>query len=202
MENSFEWQTICQCIKNSPKDIQTKTEKEIAYSPMVNIEDAMLKTVVANTSGICIDKRIRVLGHESIKSHGIGYYNSKFHQKEFLLVAHDVFGGLFAIKIGECDSGAKDVWYFAPDTLRWENLEINYQLFLNWIIMGNTAQFYSAMRWDDENDYISKIADNEMILFYPFLWSQECCINLASKKIVPCEELIELNFEWQRKIYG
>lgn len=40
------------------------------------------------------------------------------------------------------------------------------------------------------------IGEMQAVLFYPFLWSNECTVETASKKIVPLKELIALNAEY------
>ena len=66
----------------------------------------------------------------------------------------------------------KTIHYFAPDTLQWEDLEINYEEFLNWIIEDDITDFYE-----------------------PFLWPKECDLNKAFKKIVPYKDLLVNNFQ-------
>lgn len=52
-------------------------------------------------------------------------------------------GGLFAIKEGY-------VYYFAPNTNKWENLEVYYTQFLDWILNNTQGinKFYKLFRWN------------------------------------------------------
>ena len=45
-----------------------------------------------------------------------------------------------------------------------------------------------------------KLDFNKGYLIYPFLWSRECDINTADKKPVDYLELINLNFDFSKKL--
>ena len=55
-----------------------------------------------------------------------------------LVVAYDVVGGFFALNgggLGEQPS----VYYFAPDTLEWEDTELSYSEFVIWLASGRLS---------------------------------------------------------------
>lgn len=164
-----------------------------------------LGSIVLNTSGIVIDNWIRILGHDSNVNRGIISYNSieecgiATKIDKMLIVADDVVGGLFALNAGKFSEGIGEVWYFAPDTLEWESLEMQYSEFIAWIAQGNIDEFYSTMRWSTWKEDCKNIKFNEAILIYPFLWSNEIQLEKADKKIVPTEELLKINQEYSKK---
>lgn len=55
------------------------------------------------------------------------------------------------------------------------------------------------MRWENWEADCSKISFENVMHIYPFLWAKECNINTASKKIVPFNELFDLNLEFWAK---
>ena len=112
------------------------------------------------------------------------------------LVASDVLGGLFAINIYE---GKNLIWYFAPDTLEWKCMDMQYNEFLAWCMQGDIDEFYSTIRWNNWKDDVKNIGINFALLIYPFLWSRECDIETASKKMVSIDEVIKINFEYHKK---
>ena len=116
-----------------------------------------------------------------------------------LIVATDVVGGIFAINLGKFDEGIGDVWYFAPDTLDWEDLELRYSEFIAWLAQGNIDEFYSSMRWTNWRESAKNVEFDKSILIYPFLWSEEVNIETASKSIVPFDELFATNMEYRDK---
>ena len=110
-----------------------------------------------------------------------------------------VGGGLFALNLERFEEAQNAVWYFAPDTLEWESLDVSYTGFIKWVLTGDTEGFYSSMRWDSWEQDCKTISFEEVMLIYPFLWANECNINTASKKAVPFNELYNLNLENWRK---
>lgn len=116
-----------------------------------------------------------------------------------LIVATDVVGGIFAINSGKFDEGIGDVWYFAPDTLDLEDLELRYSEFIAWLAQGNIDEFYSSMRWTNWRESAKNVEFDKAILIYPFLWSEEVNIETASKSIVPFDELFATNMEYREK---
>lgn len=117
------------------------------------------------------------------------------------IVATDVVGGLFAINISRYDEGNNDIWYFAPDTLEWESLEMQYNDFVSWALNGNVDDFYQSMRWENWRKECQSISFDDAFLIYPFLWAKECNLETVSKKIVPMDEIISLNFDYMVKLY-
>ena len=165
-----------------------------------------LGSIVLNTSGIVIDNWIRILGHDSNINRGILSYNLIGENgiatkvDKMLIVADDVVGGLFALNFGKFPEGIGEVWYFAPDTLEWELLGMQYSEFIAWVAQGNINEFYSNMRWSTWKEDCKNVKFNEAILIYPFLWSNEIELEKADKKIVSAEELIKLNQEYYKKL--
>lgn len=66
----------------------------------------------------------------------------------------DVADGVLALNARKFSDGIGDVWYFTPDTLEWESVEIKYSEFIYWIIMGNTDEFYCTLRRKQMEDNI------------------------------------------------
>lgn len=166
---------------------------------------SVLGSIILNTSGIVIDNWIRILGHGSNINRGILSYNSigengvAMKVDKMLIVADDVVGGLFALNAGKFSEGIGEVWYFAPDTLEWESLEMQYSEFIAWLAQGNVDEFYSTVRWSTWKEDCKNVKFNEAILIYPFLWSNEIQLEKADKKIVPVVELLEINQEYSKK---
>lgn len=147
-----------------------------------------LGSIILNTFGIVIDNWIRILGYDNEINRDILSYNLIDENgvatkiDKILIVADDVVGGLFALNAGKFSERIGEVWYFAPDTLEWEALEMQYSEFVSWIAQGNIDEFYNTMRWSTWNEYCKNIKFNEAILIYPFLWSKEIELEEAYKK--------------------
>ena len=207
--NNSSWESI--------QEILSKSNREVLYNStnMVNTKvildklqisgNSFLGAIIQNTSGVLIDNWIRLLGSDSKNNRGIVSYNlineDGIAEKidKMLIVADDIVGGVFALNAGRFSEGIGDVWYFAPDTLEWESLEMKYSEFIAWIAQGEIDEFYSTMRWSLWKEDSKSVNFNEAILIYPFLWSNEIQIEKADKKIVPVEELFDINQEYSKK---
>ena len=151
-------------------------------------ESTVLETIANNVSLILVNKYLRILGtgdspYESV--HGfIEEFQKVFHEQRYI-VAHDAFGGLFASEY--------TVFYFSPDNLHWEDLGINYEGFINWIVDKDIGDFYESFLWPESDDLLSQVASDQGVFVYPFFWTKEYNANMASRKIVPYRELLEIN---------
>lgn len=208
-ENNNElWLEIEEMFRTSKIDININKDVdsgavEICDALKISSESA-LGAIVLNTSGIVFDNWIRLYGCDTDDRNGISKINFMSEDGELhridrmLIVATDVVGGIFAINAGKFDDGIGDIWYFAPDTLDWENLELKYSQFLAWLSKGNVEEFYKTMKWEGWREYSKDVGFDEGILIYPFLWAEELDIENASKSIVPYEELFDLSMEHRR----
>lgn len=203
------WEKLKKMFSDSNKNIklnQSKTNNRQGTLDKLKITSkSALGSILFNTFGITVDNWIRVLGSENQENRGILSYN-KIDENgvantidKMLIVADDVVGGIFALNAGKFSDGIGDVWYFAPDTLQWESLEMKYSEFISWIAMGDTDEFYSTLRWSKWKNDVSNLTFDEAILVYPFLWSNEVEIEKADKKAVPVEELLNINQEYSKK---
>lgn len=209
MDNDL-WQDINEMLMSSNRQVVInldKLENGIKSIDVLQVTSkSVLGSIILNTAGIVIDNWIRILGHESDTNIGILSYNLVDQNgvatkiDKMLIVAYDVVGGLFALNAGKFNIGIGEVWYFAPDTLEWESLEMQYSEFMAWVAQGNIDEFYSTMRWSTWKETCKDIKFDEAILIYPFLWSNEIQIEKADKNKVPVEELFKINQEYSKKI--
>ena len=203
------WEELNKMFCNSNRNIMLSRVKmsngQDALDALKITSKSALGSVIFNTAGITVDNWIRVLGSENEENRGILSYNKIGEDgvakniDKMLIVADDVVGGVFALNAGKFSVGIGDVWYFAPDTLQWESLEMKYSEFISWIAIGNTDEFYRTLRWSKWKDDVCNVTFDEAILIYPFLWSNEIEIEMAEKKLVPVEELLKINQEYSTK---
>lgn len=194
------WEEICKTIRNSQNEIKICPIEHSNSIDFHKIRDPYLSSIINNSSGIRINKWIHLLGHDSNGTKGFDFFNNTFSNLGVIIIAYDLIGGLFAINTEMLRTGKNHILYFAPDKLEWEDLEFDYLNFLNWCFNGDISVFYDFMKCDEIINLVSNISENEMILIYPFLWSKEFNLTTSLKKIVPCEELIKLNFDFCEKI--
>jgi hypothetical protein len=157
--------------------------------------------IIYRTGGILIDHGwLRILGSGSPKlNRGIMQWNkSKTFEREgekggFLLIADDILGGYFAINAGTLGDQIGNVYYFAQDTLAWEDLECGYAGFIYWALKGDIQQFYATFRWKTWKQDVKMLDGNQVYNFIPFLWTKEGKdINRVSRRAIPIEENYKL----------
>lgn len=198
------WSSINKAILESKKNIKVYDGDNIAgkeiCKKMYIPTDSVLGSVVYNVKSIYIDKWVIILGQND--KTGIMNFNliDDICKNGMFIVAADVVGGIFAININRYAEGKNNIWYFAPDTLEWEDMKISYAEYISWLINGDIDSFYESFRWSNWQEDVVDLEFGQGILVYPFFWAKECEIETASKKKVPIEELVKLNFEYRKKI--
>jgi hypothetical protein len=110
-----------------------------------------------------------------------------------LLVGDDVLGGFFAVNGGALEGPQGNVFYLAPDTLEWEDLERGYADFIGWACKGDVAGFYEGMRWPGWEAEVAALPTDRGFHLSPPLWSRESRQGPVSRRAVPLEELWELH---------
>lgn len=193
------WKQIESMFNKSDKNVQIIYHNVVSEDELKVQLDKVLTSIMENTAGVAIDNWIRILGHSGENHLGVISVNELCKENSFfkglLIVAYDAVGGVFAINLERFEEGRGNVWYFAPDTLEWEDFEMNYSEFIAWTVQGDTDEFYADMRWKDWKKDCSILEFGKAYLIYPFLWAEECIIEEAVKKVVPLEELVNLNVE-------
>jgi len=190
---------------NKPVNIlqpDIKKSKAVLLDLQITV-NSILGTVAYLTGGISVDSGwLRILGggndafQRTLSSWNQINMDGKCERYPgTLLVADDVLGGFYAMNGGAFNGKTGDVFYFAPETQKWESLEMPYSSFLQWAITGDLDLFYKSFRWDGWKKEILTMKFDQSLLFYPFLWSEEVNISDRTKKVVPIEELWNLSMQ-------
>ena len=177
-------------IKNSKNNIIIKKRTNENDDILNILNNKLLQMIVDNTEFIKVNYIIRIFGSK-IKEENDKYLDYIPHH--YLIIANDVFGGLFALN-------KDNIMYFAIDTLEWESLDIDYPQFIIWVIGNDILSFYEEFIDDEIKNLIPKIDFNSCIQFYPYPYTKEFNINSSSKKIISSDELIKLNFDVAKQI--
>lgn len=105
------------------------------------------------------------------------------------VIAYDVAGGFFALNGGRFGEEGYSVYYFAPDTLEWENTELTYSAFLEWLANGDLELYYRTFRWSNWQEDVTSMDANQVISYFPPLWSEEGTAETSSRKAIAVTEL-------------
>jgi hypothetical protein len=97
------------------------------------------------------------------------------------------------------DSGK--IYYFSPDNLEYEPLDITYSQFLEFCFNNDLDKFYEGNRWKGWREEVSKLKADEVFNFYPFLSSKEGNdINKNIRKVIPIGEQYSLNLDLRKQL--
>jgi len=121
----------------------------------------------------------------------------------FLLIADDAVGGFYALDGGALGTKPGEVFYFAPDSLRWESMNgMSYSQFLAWSFSESVGSFYASMRWPGWEGEVVSLPGNQAWSFYPYLWTAEGKdVAKCSRKACPVDEIYSLNvLEFPRQL--
>ncbi len=206
------WELVLEWIDQATNMIEVlpKNEKQAdsaLYQTQVTTRSPM-GAIIYETGGILVDNGwIRILGSGNEKLDRTlpkwnkgKTFNEFGEQPSILLIADDVVGGFFGINGGALGEDFGKVYYFAPDSLDWEPLDIGYSDFLWWTFTGNLSDFYSNVRWKNWIKDVNKITGNQGFSFYPFLWTKHKNINDLSKKAVPISEIWALQQDFVKQL--
>lgn len=120
----------------------------------------------------------------------------------FYLIADDVVGGFFAINGGGLGEDIGNVYFYAPDSLRWEACGFGYSQFFVWAMSEQLHRFYELLRWNDWVTEVKGLSGDQVINIYPFLWTEGPPIEERQRRPVPVAEQWALQLELQRKLDG
>lgn len=188
--------------------LEAKNKVKTLPNQGVDGENTLFKLQITNKStmgaialecgGILIDNgwlKILGSGHDSISGNILSWNNLNGTKLEFplekaMIIAYDIIGGFYAINTGEFGSSMNTIFYFAPDTLEWENLEMSYTDFLYWAMNGDLDLYYKQFRWLGWEKDIESLDGNQGVAIYPYLWSSVSHdIEKCSRKPVSMLEL-------------
>ena len=176
-----------QVIKKTVPAIKSEFEKHFYL-----FKDKLFFEVMENCGGIVIDNWIRLYGCGELN---VVKKNLLFNRSGLeIIIGEDVLGGMFAIKDGL-------IYYFAPDILEWECLNVYYANFINWLINApeRVNSFYAPFRWNNWKEDCSKIELDQGFSFYPLLTSNYN-IEERSKKVIKIDEILKFNLELKNNL--
>lgn len=160
-----------------------------------------LGAMAYETGGLLIDHGwLRVLGsgHRHLSRNLVDWNDDRVQAA--LLVADDAAGGFFTINGGGLGSDVGAMYYWAPDTLQWEPLEVGYSDFLAWALSDQLAVFYQGLRWDDWQRDVQALSANQCFSFYPFLWTREGSVQHSHRAVVDVDELFAMHLDLARTL--
>jgi hypothetical protein len=157
--------------------------------------------IAYETGGVLVDHGwLRILGAGNSKlPRNLAEWN-RGRSSGYLLVADDAVGGFFAINGGSLGDDTGSMYYWAPDTLRWEALGLGYTDFVPWALGDKMSAFYRDLRWKNWESDVEMAGGNQCFTFYPFLWTKEGSVESSSRELVGVSEQYALNVQLAAKL--
>jgi hypothetical protein len=179
--------------------------------PSASRADVLLQTQVTTrstmgavayeTGGILIDHgwlRLLGSGHPRL-TRTLPAWNQN-RSSGFYLIADDAVGGFFAINGGALGSDIKNVYYFAPDSLRWKPLNLGSTDFLNWACSGKLDLFCQNVRWPSWQADVTNLHGDQCLMTFPPLWTVEGKQPSAKRSPISVNETWGLQMEFRNQL--
>src|ERR1700677_2936531 len=181
-----EWlrSAVNECVLLPP----SAQREEVLLQAQVSTRSTM-GAIAYETGGILIDGgwlRFLGSGHPKI-TRTLPGWNEK-RSNGYYLVADDAAGGFFAINGGAFGTDGKNMYYWAPDSLKWEPMNIGFTDFFVLSLSERLAQFYETLRWPSWQQDAVGLSGDQCYSFYPFLWTKEGSITTGHRAKAAVQE--------------
>lgn len=202
------WPAIEAAARNSGRATVLPRDVDAARSCLERLQVTTRSTLGAlahETGGLLVDHgwlRLFGCGHERLRR-ALGQWNEAVEVpvSDFMLVADDVIGGAFAINGGALGPAVGNVFYFSPDRLAWEDIEVGHSAFVQWTFEGNLGAFYETLRWRGWENESEQIGGDQALSLYPPPWTKEGKdVSKVSRRAVPARELWSMQQDVVRQL--
>lgn len=192
------WPEIAAAVKQAVRQVTVLPRDDAAARACLEALQVTTRSplgaIAHETGGLLIDHgwlRILGSGHPAL-TRSLSSWNRELgiDFAQLMLVADDAVGGCFAINAGALGPSPGNVYYFAPDALRWEDIGGSYSAFMRWAFTGDLAAFYANLRWPGWEAEVEPLGGDRALSLYPPPWSaQGKDVAKVSRRPVPAAEL-------------
>ncbi len=207
------WALVSQWIDSAKNKVEilpadTTKAKEALVKLQVTTRSPM-GAIVYMTGGLLVDRGwIRILGSGSSKlGRSLPDWNTgktlidSVETSGFLLIADDAIGGFFILNGGIFSDDIGKVFYFSPDHLEFEALDLTYSEFLLFCFNNDLDMFYEGYRWKNWEQEVAGLDGDKVYNFYPPLWTKEGKdLNKTSRKAIPVDEQFRVNIHFRKQL--
>jgi hypothetical protein len=163
---------------------------------------SVLGAVTWETGGMLIDSGwIRVLGSGGSRmQESLATWNQGSAKSECLVVAYDVLGGVFALDGGALGHGQGHAFYFAPESLDWEECDCTYSGLLEFLLTEDLEKFYAGSRWPEWTRDVAELSPDQAFSLSPPPWTMDGTdVTRATRTPTTARELFTRALEQARK---
>lgn len=153
--------------------------------------------LINESGGVVVNGVVRLLGsNRSDEYRDINLFNIKFGSAGAIILGDDIFGGIFAVNTGLFSKNLGSIMYFAPDTLDWEDTELQLSGFFAWLKDGDMAGFYGQFSAEEYEKLRSmNVKFNEVLHIMPPQWSAEFQTEPHDVRAIDINEYYRLCFQ-------
>lgn len=123
-------------------------------------------------------------------------------RSDLLLVADDAAGGFFALNGGALGEDVGSLYYWPPDDLDWERMEIGYSSFVQWSLTERLGMFYADLRWTGWREDVRALSADRCYSFHPWLWTEQGGVETSHRGDVPVQEAFDVKVDIVRQLVG
>jgi hypothetical protein len=192
IEKIREWMTDADAVNDCILLPPSEHRDAVLLETQVTTRSTM-GAIAYETGGILVDSgwlRFPGSGHPNLSRTLPGW--NKGRSNGFYLVADDAVGGFFAVNGGAFGTDVKNMYYWAPDSLEWEPMNVGFTDFFVWSLSERLAKFYETLRWPLWREETAALSGDQCFSFCPFLWTEEGSISTSDRAQVPVQEAYDL----------
>jgi Protein of unknown function DUF2625 len=176
-------------------------EREAVLVDVQVTTHSTLGALAYDTGGLLIDDgwlRLLGSGHPRLTRTLSGWNSGR--AQGYYLVGDDAAGGFFALNGGALGPELRSVYYWAPDNLEWECLDLGFTDFVDTFLTNCITTFYEGLRWSAWRDDIRNLSGDRCFAFYPFLWTKEGSLEDSHRAPVPMSEAFDMKVDIVRQL--
>lgn len=202
------WPELEAAARKSGRVTILPRDTEAARSCLQSLQVTTRSTLGAlahETGGLLVDHgwlRLFGSGHERLRR-TLGGWNETLGipMSDFFVVADDAVGGAFAVNGTGLGTTACNIFYFAPDALAWDDMQIGYSAFVHWAFEGDLGSFYEHMRWPGWETEIEQLDGDQTLSLAPPPWTREGKeLSKVSRRAVAAREVWNLQQEFAQQL--
>jgi len=181
--------------------LEPNADREAVLAEVQVTTHSTLGALAYDTGGLLVDDgwlRILGSGHPRLERTLPGWNAGR--AQGFYLVADDAAGGFFALNAGALGPEKGSVYYWAPDSLEWECLDLGLSDFVYCFLSSRIEAFYEELRWPSWRADVRNLSSDQCFSFFPFLWAREGSVESSLRGIVPVSEAFDLKMDLARQI--
>jgi hypothetical protein len=202
------WPVVEQWLREAKNPVEVLPRHEARAAQVLTFTQVTTRSTMGaiayHSGGLIVDGWVRILGGGGPRMRGdLMRWNGRGENPMFagvegaLIVALDVLGGVFAIK-----AATRQVSYFAPDSLRWQDLQRGYSDFIYLVLNVDLDDLSGGLRWHGWREQTKTLSLDHGIQVMPPLWTKEAKTGPVSRRDVPLFEIVKHAFHFQQQLDG